>query len=977
MSALGSRRVLNFCANNYLGLSDNATLKDAAKAAIDSHGLGLSSVRFICGTQDLHKALEARIAAFHGADDAILYASCLPEHDTRVLTDHGFLFLSEIEALEAQNVEVRYASYDTSAEGIVYRSGVIVYAYTPGVDNPASAPEWVDFTQADTRRAWDDTSDDYGSTRPVQGECANRLTVRTTPNHKMFVQLCMESGATGTCKQSRVAGGVPIPPHLMQARELIPGYQCDCSAAGRACTHGYSHYRMCTGAEAGLLVAPADVISLTNHDDASPVVALLLRSEDALDAFLTLFGYWLGDGTMDYSSPTRPRRDAVVFSPKKVRDRKPLLALLDRLHLVRDVHYTRSPMTAFVFRVRIKVKRWFRFFDDEFGVKYEPSRHYNRQRALLKHGMHRSQAIPRTPRPSSAASATRSQRSASSASSTCELVEGGSTTTFTFTPRGSSASATSRESYQDAINSANKAAPEDAASCLLCGTEYDLGYDEQTGWQCAVCVAEFTASIDDAAAQSAGEWSDQEVKSDSAMAGDWPAKDYEPPTDDDTPMKDEEPPIDEEPPTDEEEDDPVKLGKWLPDWVLFRLNKEQLRVLIEGLRQVDGHSTANQKRQARAAAGGSAMEGSRKISTSCVGFRDQLVQACLHAGYSAYFTINTRAGRVRGYNAKPGDGTIYTPEEKEAALLLDPAREFKEVRGNDDNWWVCYNEEVHALLPAQDIRFDGSNCVVRKKKAYGTGWVAQRSDGEVRRAKTMAELAAVISCSREAIESARQRGDRAGREWRIFSAAEYEEQSSGQAAPPAAAIPTQAADLYDEQRDGRVWCVQLKGVKDDDRLILVQRAHRNERGVVTKVGRTTVVGNCFDANAGLFETMFSADDCIISDALNHASIIDGIRLSKARRLRYAHLDMAELEAQLRSSEAATARHRIIVSDGVFSMDGHVAPLQDIVALAQRYDALTFIDECHATGFFGNTGKGTDEYCGVQGKIDIINSTLGQ
>ena len=135
--------------------------------------------------------------------------------------------------------------------------------------------------------------------------------------------------------------------------------------------------------------------------------------------------------------------------------------------------------------------------------------------------------------------------------------------------------------------------------------------------------------------------------------------------------------------------------------------------------------------------------------------------------------------------------------------------------------------------------------------------------------------------------------------------------------------------------------------------------------------------SCFDANAGLFETLFNASDCIISDSLNHASIIDGIRLSKAKRLRYAHLDLEDLERQLQSPESTGARHRVIATDGVFSMDGHIAPLQEIVALAERYDALTFIDECHATGFFGKTGRGTDEYCGVQGQIDLINSTLGK
>jgi glycine C-acetyltransferase len=133
--------------------------------------------------------------------------------------------------------------------------------------------------------------------------------------------------------------------------------------------------------------------------------------------------------------------------------------------------------------------------------------------------------------------------------------------------------------------------------------------------------------------------------------------------------------------------------------------------------------------------------------------------------------------------------------------------------------------------------------------------------------------------------------------------------------------------------------------------------------------------SCFDANGGVFETLFGPEDAIISDALNHASIIDGIRLSKARRLRYAHMDMNDLEQQLKS--ASDARFRIIVTDGVFSMDGHIAPLKEIVELANRYNALTFIDECHATGFFGKTGRGTPEYCGVSGQIDIINSTLGK
>jgi glycine C-acetyltransferase len=138
---------------------------------------------------------------------------------------------------------------------------------------------------------------------------------------------------------------------------------------------------------------------------------------------------------------------------------------------------------------------------------------------------------------------------------------------------------------------------------------------------------------------------------------------------------------------------------------------------------------------------------------------------------------------------------------------------------------------------------------------------------------------------------------------------------------------------------------------------------------------TILYPSCFDANAGLFEQMLGPEDAVLSDALNHASIIDGIRLCKAQRFRYNHLDMEDLEKQLQ--EASDARFRLIVTDGAFSMDGDIAPLEAICELAEKYDALTYIDECHATGFLGATGRGTDEACGVQGKIDVINSTLGK
>ncbi len=132
---------------------------------------------------------------------------------------------------------------------------------------------------------------------------------------------------------------------------------------------------------------------------------------------------------------------------------------------------------------------------------------------------------------------------------------------------------------------------------------------------------------------------------------------------------------------------------------------------------------------------------------------------------------------------------------------------------------------------------------------------------------------------------------------------------------------------------------------------------------------------CFDANGGVFEPLLGAEDAILTDRLNHASIIDGVRLCKARRFVYEHADMKDLEAKLR--EAASARFRLVVTDGVFSMDGDVAPLSDICQLADQYRALIMVDDSHATGFMGRTGRGTAEHCGVLGRVDIVTTTFGK
>ncbi|MDB2442508.1 glycine C-acetyltransferase [Flavobacteriales bacterium] len=138
---------------------------------------------------------------------------------------------------------------------------------------------------------------------------------------------------------------------------------------------------------------------------------------------------------------------------------------------------------------------------------------------------------------------------------------------------------------------------------------------------------------------------------------------------------------------------------------------------------------------------------------------------------------------------------------------------------------------------------------------------------------------------------------------------------------------------------------------------------------------TLLYAAAFDANGGLFEPLFTAEDAIISDELNHASIIDGVRLCKAKRFRYKNSDMADLELKLQ--EAHSSRYRVIVTDGVFSMDGYIAKLDQICDLADKYNALVMVDDCHSTGFVGKTGRGTHEHCGVMGRVDIITGTLGK
>lgn len=144
-----------------------------------------------------------------------------------------------------------------------------------------------------------------------------------------------------------------------------------------------------------------------------------------------------------------------------------------------------------------------------------------------------------------------------------------------------------------------------------------------------------------------------------------------------------------------------------------------------------------------------------------------------------------------------------------------------------------------------------------------------------------------------------------------------------------------------------------------------------------KMDDTIVFPSCFDANGGVFESLLTAEDAIISDQLNHASIIDGVRLCKAKRFRYKNNDMNDLEDQLKAADQAGSRFKLIVTDGVFSMDGIIANLKGVCDLADKYNALVMVDDSHASGFIGEKGRGTPSYCGVEGRVDIITSTLGK
>ena len=793
---------------------------------------------------------------------------CLPEVDSRVLTDTGFRFLSEIESRLDRGETVLYGCYDTATRSLVYGPGVLKYKAPPA--------RWVDFTQAATRPLWDTTSTDYGAA-PGKRRQANYLTLRTTPGHKMYVQL---GSRLGSPDRLRTAGDVVVPPHTMRADELAPGFACCCVEKGEECPHGYSAYRFFTAPASG--VSNSDIMSIHDTASDSPVVRLGLRTIEQLNAFLELYGYWLGAGSMSYDSATT---GAVIFKPKKKRDRRYVLGLIARLPLEPTTEWTCSVNASDSLNVRVTAQRWLSFFGAEYGLtKY--ARSYNwragaadsRLRlstetdsapaacpagqarassepiAAWQPGMGRgtegnddvikmddvgafvpppsarisSSAIP-SDLPRSSSSVSRPTSSAHSIAST-EPTSAASTPgsrkrelsnsadSLRSTPVTSFISHGRSYSWSDVATVSGEGTDGDPLYCLSCGTTnlVLLSQDKESdAWYCDVCTGECT--------QSAGEWEKGEVviakeeRQKKAELGNW--VDLTSDSEEEDVESDDRADSDTE--SDGESEDAagttrvppnIKSAKWFWYWVFKRLSGEQVRLVIEGLRQADGVSKRSKKQEAA----GSALSGFQRICTSSIEFRDQLIQACLHAGYTAHCTLNTRAGTVRGYSAVPSDYRIYSQEEMELLSRAEPGRVFKPVEAHHDNWWVHYSL-LTSWLSAEEVRYDGKALHLREKRKMRQSFVAKHSDGRVERATTQ-----------EAGVDDQQGGA-----------------LPGDARPASAPATTDLADAY-SPRDGRTWCVT---VAHGDHLIFAQRAHRNAAGVVTKAGLPIIIGNCFSASS--------------------------------------------------------------------------------------------------------------------------------
>ena len=524
-----------------------------------------------------------------------LGSSCLRESDSRVLTDAGFLFLSEIESRTARGEVVKYACFEAATQSIVYCTGRIVHSAPPA--------RWVDFTQKRTRQHWFGTGEQRLTAKTEAGnKCStapNHLTLITTPEHDMYVQPCHLNGDDWH-RPSNTADSSSIPPLKMQAREMAPGYECQCEANGECCTHGHSHYRMFTAAAQGVQTVTS---ALSHSTTDSPFFALRLSSEDELSAALELFGYWLSAGSLDYREG---ECIAVRFAPTTERDASCVRRLLDRLQLTKPKDWTVTKTCSNQHALQLTTSRYCHLFATHYGTKHH--RPAQDSSVLAEHK-------PLQPQP-------QQSRVAAALSFTCRLSH--STSTL-------SSSLSSLSSLDGGVES--------------CGAEF-LATAENTS---CVSTTEEVEVLDNESCDAA-----EERTGASRLAQPF--------------------------------SQPEIAARCLPMW-WHRLSTSQLRLLIAGMQQAAGSDSSVPPK-----------DSCRKLRTSDPALRDQLLHACLHAGYSAFFTADTQADAVSADCTTAEDGDGAGEKERGESLAI---------------YCVCYSAATSEVLAAADIRFDGKPCRTR------------------------------------------------------------------------------------------------------------------------------------------------------------------------------------------------------------------------------------------------------------------------
>jgi carbamoylphosphate synthase large subunit len=688
--------------------------------------------------------------------------SCMPSVDHRVLTDRGFLFLHEIRALLSAGEEVLYASYSRSRSCLDYKPGKLVV-----LDAAQRPSRLVDFTSADGRALWGSAVVPANEPlselrRPNRGR---HLSLRVTPNHNMFVQV-------GNCRASsghfdflpRVTGGFneadrsEVPFGLMRAEELTAGYQCDCRADD-SCPHGRSTVRMM-----GIIANGASHSGLTASDPQSPLACLKLRTEEQLDAFLQLYGYWLGDGTMSYYTAGRGGGGINSVRFCTVKDEQYLRDLIPRTGLTADKwrvtsYGNRMRHDGSIVQIadfRITCPAWFAYFDAEYGRKYNRS--------------HEAEPM---------------DLSEEKQGSVDQSAVG---TRFPSPPSSSSDASGSAHAAVSGGDAEGKEVLE-----LACARTSTLTYVEPN----------------------------------------------------------------------------IKSVKWFWWWVLRRLNKRQMRLLIEGLRCADGHWAFTAAQLTRMMASEeedgeyAGPRGRNRIFTSSVRFRDEIMNACLHAGYTTHAT-KASIGQQKWVN---GDGRFYNEAQKAQLDASQAGVQWKPLVRNADPWVVLFSEQFNPLVDVVDIQYDGApfHYQIANRNSHAGFAAVHEGSRRVVLGPSLAQIGAEIDHAGPVL-GRWLAGQKSKSGWRVYTEADYNtnqrtqlrarypglvEKRLGATAQAAAVVqgtiferdvPTGATAPYDPASDGELWCVELEN--DTDHLIVVQRALADERGIVQQVSRPVVIGNC-------------------------------------------------------------------------------------------------------------------------------------